>query len=62
MAEGELKITITEQRRIFKYAEGVSPEEGEPFEVLSNTRELTGEEAKKYLEQLNKGELPNADA
>jgi hypothetical protein len=53
MAEEEkLKVTVTTTRKIFKYAEGVEPIEGNEYEIAESQDVLTGEEAEKLLKEM----------
>jgi len=45
------KIIIRAKTRVKKYAPGAVPQADEPFEVVEHEHVLTGEEAKKFLEE-----------
>ena len=47
----QVQLKVKAKRRILKYAEGVNPETDAPFEIQEEEVELTGEDAKRMLEQ-----------
>jgi len=47
------RLTIKAKTRLKKYAEGVDPIEGQPFEVTENEEVLEGHNAVQLLEALN---------
>jgi len=52
MSEGA-PISVKVKSRIKKYAEGVSPESGEPFETVEGPeRTLVGKDAEHYLKKI----------
>lgn len=51
MPEEHPKIIIRAKTRVKKYAPGADPQADEPFEVVEHEHVLTGEEAKKFLEE-----------
>lgn len=53
-------ISVTATTRLIKYAAGVDPEIGDPFEVIENTQVFTGQAAIDIINQLNKGVIPDA--
>lgn len=58
---GEIsKISISEKRRILKYAEGANPDVDEPFEIAEETIVHTGEAALALLAQLREEGIINA--
>lgn len=50
--QSNLELKITAKTRIAKFNEDQNPEVDEPFEVVEQEVVLTGEEAKKLLEEL----------
>lgn len=46
------KITITEKRRLMKYAEGATPGVDQPFEVIEHKIIHEGQDALNMLKQL----------
>lgn len=52
MAEQSASISITAKRKIFKYAEGVEPVEGNEYEVVETEVLITGKEAEELLKQM----------
>lgn len=43
------KVTVTSTRKVLKYAEGVDPAVGEPFDTVVHQDVLTGQDAINYL-------------
>lgn len=41
----ESTLSVTAKVKIFKYAEGVTPENGKPFEVVEEEQVFTGKDA-----------------
>jgi len=47
---GELtNVRVVEKRKILKYASGVDPRKGPPFEIVEEEKVYTGLEALKFL-------------
>lgn len=46
------KISVTESRKIFKYAEGAIPDVDEPFEIIEQAIVHTGDDAIRLLKQM----------
>jgi len=46
------RVTVTIQTRLLKYAEGVAPEMGQPFEVVEREHIVEGDEARRLLREM----------